>query len=346
MIKIYFINTWVLFLFSLAFNTSILQAQNSLTTSNKTNASYEFHYEDIANFREVLNIANQKGDTLQAIKQYFANGSDGLKAWVGRYGVKPERILKAVRYFPSYYNYLSTLDSVLMSYENQISKGLNGLKKLYPSEFVYIPPVYYFILFSGGGSVEMTANMISVDYFGLHDNLDKSEFDRIGGLFPEGPLALVNVEQIPQVAIHETAHLLQAYIQGELDYVSIYLEKEKSTILAYSIREGGADFLTYLAANIVDSVKWKYGEKYEKELWEAMEPILNDHVDDHKGWFSGKSEKHSDWPFQIGYYMGFKIVEYYYNTSDNKKDALTLILKSNQKEDFEKFITKYREKWN
>ena len=75
MIKIYFKNTWVLFLFSLAINTTILQAQNSLTTSNKTNSSYEFHYKDIANFREVLNVAKQKGDTLQAIKQYFANGS-------------------------------------------------------------------------------------------------------------------------------------------------------------------------------------------------------------------------------------------------------------------------------
>ena len=306
----------------------------------------DFHYEDLENFRKVLKITRQKGDTLQAINEYFENGSEGMKAWIKRYDVNPKTIRAALKYFPSYYDYLSNLDTVLISYEGKISKGLNGLKKLYPSEFIHIPPVYYFILFSGGGSVEMTANMISIDYFGLHDNLDKSEFDRIGGLFPEGKLSLINVEQIPQVAIHETAHLLQSYMQGEHDYSSIYTDKYKQTILAYAIREGGADFLTYCGAGIVDSTKWAYGEKHEKELWKAMEPILNDHIDNHPGWFSGKSAEHPDWPFQIGYYMGFKIVEYYYNTSENKKNALTLILNSNQQEDFEKFIIKYREKWN
>ncbi len=306
----------------------------------------EFHYEDIANFRKVLDVARQKGDTLQAIKDYFENGSIGLSAWINRYDVKPERILKAVKYFPSYYDYLSTLDSVLVGYEDQISEGLNGLKKLYPSEFVHIPPVYYFILFAGGGSVEMTANMISIDYFGLHDKLDRSEFDRIGGIFPKGRLALVGIEQVPHVAIHETAHLLQSYIQGELDYVSIYTDKEKQTILAYAIREGGADFLTYLGANMVDSIKWAYGEKHEKELWEAMEPILNDHVDDHSGWFSGKAEEHADWPFQIGYYMGFKMVQFYYENSEDKKAALLLILNSHKEEDFQKIYETYRQKWN
>ncbi|MFY0627632.1 MAG: hypothetical protein JXR07_15150 [Reichenbachiella sp.] len=306
----------------------------------------DFHYEDLENFKEVLKIICQKGDTLQAINEYFENGSEGMKAWIKRYSVNPKTIRAALQYFPSYYNYLSNLDTVLISYEGKISKGLNGLKKLYPSEFIHIPPVYYFILFAGGGSVEMTANMISIDYFGLHDNLDRSEFDRIGGLFPEGKLSLINVAQIPQVAIHETAHLLQSYMQGEHDYSSIYTDKDKQTILAYAIREGGADFLTYHGAGLVDSTKWVYGEKHEKELWKAMEPILNDHIDDHPGWFSGKFTEHPDWPYQIGYYVGSKIVQYFFETSTDKEEAIKHILNSHKKDDFQIFIDLYRKKWS
>lgn len=311
----------------------------------KNPTSIEYHYEDIENFRVLLKVVGQGGDTLQAINDYFENGSEGMRAWIQRYGVKPRTMHSALKYFPSYYDHLSTLDSVLRSYEDRISKGLIGLKKLYPSEFIHIPPVYYFILFAGGGSVEMTANMISLDYFGLHDRLDRSEFDRIGGIFPEGKLPLVNVEQVPQVAIHETAHLLQSYMQGEHNYTSIYLDREKQTLLAYAIREGSADFLTYLGANIVDSTKLAYVEKYEKELWENLQPILNDHIDAHPGWFSGKSENHPDWPFQIGYSMGFKIVEHYYVNCDDKEAALLHIFNSHKEEDFQKFIELYRKKW-
>ena len=306
---------------------------------------YEFHYEDIENFRKVLEVVRSGGDTLAAINTYFENASEGMRGWLDRYGTKPALMVKTIKYFPKYYDYLSTIDTKLMSYEEEISKGLDGIRKLYPSEFVHIPPIYYFILFSGGGSVEMTANMMSVDYFGMHEDLDHSEFDRIGGLYPEGKFHLVDVELIPHVTVHETAHLLQAYMQGEIDYVSIY-EQENQTIQAYAIREGGADFLTWHGAGLIDSVKAAYGDTHEKELWQAMEPILEENIDDHKGWFSGKNPDHPDWPFQIGYYMGFKMVQHYFEQSEDKEAALTLIFNANQPEDFQKFVEVYRKKWD
>ena len=169
------------------------KGQDASHLNNEIKSSYTFHYEDIENFREVLAIAKNKGDTLNALKNYFDKGSLGMKAWIKRYDhITPELMVKCIKYFPKYYSNLATIDSHLKNYETQITEGLNGLKALYPSEFVYFPPIYYFILFSGGGSVEMTANIISVDYFGYYDNMDISEFDRIGGLFPKGKFSLVN----------------------------------------------------------------------------------------------------------------------------------------------------------
>lgn len=335
--------TFLVFLLFSFLNAGAQKLEGAGLSEGSTN--FRFHYEDIENFRTVLEIAHAKGDTLQAMKNYFSKGSEGMKAWIGRYGISPERMVKAIKSFPAYYDYLAQTDTDLRRYEDEISKGLSQIKALYPSPFVHIPPVYYFILFAGGGSVEMTANMISVDYFGYHDNMDVSEFDKIGGLFPAGKLALVRLDLIPYVAIHETAHLLQSYAQGEFDYVSIY-KADKQTMMAYAIREGGADFLAYLGANIQDTDKVRYGDDHEKELWELFEPLLYEMVDDNKGWFSGTSEDHPDWPFQIGYYMGFKIVEYYYDQAPDKEEAIRQILYSYKPDDFKEFIDTYRKKWN
>ncbi len=335
--------------YGLTMLTMLIVTQNGLTVdtlhpTQEIPYSYQFNYQDIKNFKKVLNVAEHNGDTLDAVNEYFANGSKGMKAWIERYNTKPQLIVKAIKYFPEYYQYLAQLEQKLVSFEEKITKGLNGLVKLYPSSYVHIPPVYYFILFSGGGSVEMTANMISIDYFGHHEKLNEKEFDRVGGLFPKGPFALVNVDLIPQVAVHETAHLLQSYQQGEVDYVSIYKEG-KQTMQAYAIREGGADFLAFLGSGLVDENKIKYGDEHEEELWNLFKPLLHENVNSHPGWFSGQSPENPEWPWQIGYYMGFKIVEHYYNSTDDKEAALKLIFNSNQDQEFEKFISKYDEKW-
>ena len=322
-----------------------ISAQENQMTASESNTTYRFYYDDLENFRTLLTTIKSKGDTLAAIDTYFDKASEGLKGWLLRYDVKPQRIRAALRYFPNYYDYLATLDDTLKALEPEITQGLNGLKRLYPSPFVHIPPIYYFILFGGGGSVEMTATMISIDYFRYHKQIDESEFERIGGLFPKGKLPLAPIDLVPQVVVHETVHLFQSYIQGENDYTSIY-EDENRTVLAYLIREGSADFLTYLGAGFKDNTKLDYVEKHEYELWQLIKPILHDDPNDHPGWFSGASKDHRDWPFQIGYYLGFKIVEYYYEQATNKKEVIKEILSSSKQADFERFINTYRKKWN
>lgn len=329
----------LVFLCSFGFAVSCFgQSKNSQT-------NYEFHYEDIRNFKKVYEVAKSKGDTLKAMEDYFANASEGMKAWLDRYNRTPKLMTTLLNYMPNYYAYLSNIEDELVKYEGAISKGLDGLKKIYPSKYVHIPPIYYFILFGGGGSAEMTANMISVDYFANYDELDTSEFKKVGGVFPEGKWALVSLEMIPQIAVHEVVHLFQSYMQGEEDYVSIYLDKGKTSMQAYAIREGGADFLAFLGSGYKIDERHIYGDANEEELWRQFKEILDANPDDNPGWFSGKSKINPDWPWQIGYYMGFKIVEYYYNQSDDKKMAIKLILNSHENEDFEKFIKSYSKKW-
>ena len=98
-------------------------------------------------------------------------------------------------------------------------------------------------------------------------------------------------------------------------------------------------------ANLIDEERHAYGDKHEKELWDLFKPHINENIDLHKGWFSGKSEENQDWPFQIGYYMGFKIVEHYYEHAKDKKQAVKDILYCFKIDDFQKFIDFYSNKW-
>ena len=320
-----------------------MDAQNINTSTSSDGKEITFHYEDLENFRVVMNVAKARGDTLQAMKDYFLKASEGMKGWIARYNKSPEEMVRAVRYFPKYYNYLTQLDTMLVQYEKPISEGLKGLKELFPSDFVHLPPVYYFVLFGGGGSVELTANMISLDYFGYYDGIDESEFDKIGGLFPEGNFHLVKTDLIPQIAIHEAAHLLQVYMQGVSDYRSIYTGEK--TMKAFAVREGGADFLTALGSGIIDKKRHEYGDAHERDLWELFEPVANESPDAHPGWFSGQSTQNPDWPWQIGYYLGYKMVEYYYLNTEDKQEAIRFILNSHRASDFDLILKLYAEKW-
>lgn len=306
---------------------------------------YVFCYQDIANFRETLEVMQSGGDTLAAFETYFAKASPGMNGWISRYNWTPDKLAQRVAKQPKYYASLVNVDRDLKKLEKEISMHYDKMKSLYPAEFVAIPPTYYFIMWGGGGSIELTGNMISMDYFGYNDTLDLSEFEQYGGLFPKGTFPLVRVEDVPQVAVHEMAHLFQTYLQGEIDYVSIYLKEAKNTMLAYAIREGGAEFITELATGLKHPKKHNYGDAHEKELWEKFKPLLNGRPDDHKGWFSGKSDANPDWPWQIGYYVGHKMIEHYYNTAEDKEKALLDIFTAKEEALYQKIADVYDTKF-
>ena len=306
---------------------------------------YVFCYDDIANFRETYKIMEQGGDTLAAFENYFEKASPGMKGWISRYNWTAEKLAKRVSLQPKYYASMLNVDEELKKLEEDISRHYDAMKALYPSEFVTIPPTYYFIMWGGGGSIELTGNMISMDYFGYKEGLDHKEFEQYGGLFPQGTFPIVGIEDVPQIAVHEVAHLFQTYLQGETDYVSMYLEEDKTTMLAYAIREGGAEFIAYLGTGLIDPKKHDYGNLKERQLWQQFKPLLLDHPDEHKGWFSGKSDDNPDWPWQIGYYMGFKMTQYYYENSEDKEKALLDIMSAKETSFYEAIAAMYDAKF-
>ena len=304
---------------------------------------YIFDYSDIKNFKEAYLSIQSGADPIKEIDNYFEKGSPGLKSWLDIYGVSSKKLAEQIVKRPQFYKSFLNIDKTLKGFEDEISNGYSKLLELYPDPNEPILPTYYFVLWSGGGSVRPNGSMISVDYFGLSKNIDLSEFPE--GLFPKGKIPLVPIDNVPHVAVHEMVHWFQRKFQGLDNYVSIYRNKERSTLLAYAIREGGADMLTRFSSGIEDEARNNFGRKHEKEIWEAFKPNMYKNIDSVKGWFSGSFEDNRQWPFQIGYYIGMEITQYYYDQAEDKKAAILEIFSANTPEQFIKFVEVYEKKF-
>ncbi|MGB5820206.1 MAG: hypothetical protein WBG90_12040 [Saonia sp.] len=307
------------------------------------NQKYTFDYSDIEKFRDAYLAIESGADPLIEMTNYFNSGSPGLKSWVSIYGMTPEKLAVQVEKRPKFYKNLLQVDEKLKTLEGTISRGYTDLLKHLPNPNDTILPTYYFVLWGGGGSVRPNGSMISVDYFGGGEHLDSAEFPE--GIFPEGRIPFATLDDVPQVAIHEMVHWFQRKLQGSDNYVSIYGNPDNSTLLAYAIREGGADMITRLATGLVDKGKNEFGKKNEKEIWEAFKPSMLMNVDKVKGWFSGGFADKREWPFQIGYYLGMEITQYYYDRAKDKEAALNDIFTAYRPEHFTKFVQVYEQKF-
>ena len=118
--------------------------------------------------------------------------------------------------------------------------------------------------------------------------------------------------------VHEMVHMEQLESVGEA-YFEIF-SGEGRTLLATSIREGGA---TYMAQIIAGGSRHKnivreYYVSHEKELWEIFCQEMYGHE---MGDWLWKTPADPDWPRDLGYVIGARIVEKYYKNAPDKQKA-------------------------
>ncbi len=130
------------------------------------------------------------------------------------------------------------------------------------------------------------------------------------------------LENIPYIVAHELIHFNQNYSDS------------KNTLLKQSIIEGSADFIgEMISEKHINEEAFKFGNKNEKQLCSEFVKIMDDSK--YHGWLYGSKGKEKGRPNDLGYWIGYKISESYYNKSDNKKDAIHHILNI---KDFKAFL--------
>jgi hypothetical protein len=115
--------------------------------------------------------------------------------------------------------------------------------------------------------------------------------------------------RLPGIVSHELIHYQQ--------------HCEAPTLLAHSFMEGSADFLGHLISGAeMNSPARTYGLAHEHQLWQEFTPHFADH--DFYPWMYGTPRDGR--PNDLGYFIGSRIAEAYYNHASDKRQAIAEII--------------------
>lgn len=116
--------------------------------------------------------------------------------------------------------------------------------------------------------------------------------------------------RLPAIVSHELIHFQQHYLSP--------------TLLGQSFREGSADFLGEMISGAqINNAAHQYGLAHEHELWKELKP----HSDDTTTffpWMYGKPPNGR--PADLGYFIGYRIAQAYYNRMGDKAQAIRDII--------------------
>ena len=162
-------------------------------------------------------------------------------------------------------------------------------------------------------------------------------FNSGGTSAPEGIIIgtekLTNLDGISGLIAHELIHYQQK-IEG------------KDVLLKWCLLEGGADFIGELiSGDAINQLSYQYGEQNKDKL--CQEFVMRLKNPDYQDWLYGTSKK-DDRPNDLGYWMGYKITEAYFNRQKDKQKAIDEIINIKDPMQFLKqsgFLDAYIEKF-
>ena len=226
---------------------------------------------------------------------YLENGSDGLKDFIPNRIESPAKLLKVVKRRRPDYEAIRENSLKVVAYTEQIQRAYQVFSEMYAS--AVFPPTYFVIgAFNTGGTAAASGLIIGVE-----------KQEKIAG--------------IPYVVAHEIIHFNQNYPKGN------------TTLLEQSIVEGSADFIGELiSGKHPNELVFDFGNANEALLCSEFVEIM--HGGSYRGWLYGSKGKKKGRPQDLGYWMGYKICQAYYDKAVNKEAAVKEILNIKNMENF------------
>jgi hypothetical protein len=118
--------------------------------------------------------------------------------------------------------------------------------------------------------------------------------------------------RLPAIVAHELIHFQQ--VRGG-----------SRTLLAQSFVEGAADLVGEMISGVhINSTAHQYGRAHERELWPEFKEKMGG--TSYTGWMYG--DPPGERPADLGYFIGYRIAQAYYNSATDKPSALRDIIRS------------------
>ncbi|MEM7369822.1 MAG: DUF2268 domain-containing putative Zn-dependent protease [Bacteroidota bacterium] len=278
---------------------------------------------DLDHFWEAYDSLATSTDSVATIQRlYLDRGSDGLKQFLKARNFTAAEYIKLIRRYPTFWpsirpNTLAVKDQIA-----EIQSVFQEYARIYPK--FKAPKVCFAIgCLRTGGTVRGGYLLIGTEISAADSLTEKSELNNwLKTVLPKDG-------DVTKMVAHESVHFLQKKGFGQ---VRGYFGHR---LLMSSLMEGAADFIAgkAIGKHINDPIH-AYGEAHEAELWKEFEPIMLDN--DISNWlYNGTKSK--DRPADLGYYMGYKICESYYNQAEDKSKAIIEIIEMKR---YKRFLRK------
>jgi hypothetical protein len=268
---------------------------------------------DIVNFWEAYDAGGKDGSATAFQRDYLDRGSAGLRDFIRLRGLTGSVLASNVRRYPRYFtdvrpNTLRIAEDPAL--EGRLRAGYRKVLDLYPD--AVFPPVFFLIgNFGTGGTVGRSGILVGAEFFALDGNTPTDEL---------GPFKRATVrasDSLPYIVAHEHVHVLQ-------NRRSPLMGKGFWTLLEASLLEGSADFIGELASGgNSNSHIHPYGLANEKALWQEFEAQMMG--SDRSDWL-GNQGSSTGRPGDLGYFIGYRIAQAYYERAADKRAAVREII--------------------
>lgn len=257
--------------------------------------------EDVTRFYALYDANGGRPSAEQLESGYLAKGSASLKEFAKLRRVTGERIVERIKTDPAMYEDARECLEVLPAAKNRLTTALSKLSEMYPS--ADYPPVA--IVVGRGrpvGIVNPSGATIGLEALCAADFMNPDPEDRF-----------------VYVIAHEYVHTQQVAARTDVEPGD-----PRATVLRRSLIEGGAEFVTELISGGVGNGRhagWTRGREAEIEAAFAKDMDKTDL----SAW-TDNYRPGSDEPYDLGYWVGYRIVKAYYQRTDDKRAALARIL--------------------
>ncbi len=277
---------------------------------------------DIDLFWKIYDRNNPRYSAQRFHLNYVEAGSPGLQDFFSSKIRNSNRFLSSMKRYPKYYNSIRQNSLDLNGVKRSVDNSFQALESHYP-DAVFGEVVFTIGAMSSGGTVVNNRIIIGTEMFTRNSETPDTE------LSPWLRTVTRKKSDLPLVVFHEAIHVQQLnFYQRQGQHF------HPTRLLDVAIFEGAADFLTDLICNeFPNRHLHEFGNPLERQLWEAFqEEMYGDYLEN---WVYNGGNPDLLIPADMGYYIGYKIVESYYENAIDKQSAIKEIIEIR---DFDAFL--------
>ena len=245
--------------------------------------------------------------------QYIDQGTPGLKDYAEQKSLASG--LRSTLSNAAYVDYYDAVRANTLDISEAIATSREAffdLEAIYPETNFF--DVYFLVgAMTAGGRISDNGLLIAVEMF------SKNEDTNLDELSEWHQNVLRSKQYLPSIVVHEFVHLQQNFRPTNSNV---------RTVLEQSIFEGMADFIAFhLLGNrpFFNDHLHTYGNPIEETLWEEFDAQKDLDFQGTEWLYTGRRTAQGH-PADMGYYMGFKILEAYSTKFETVETAIVAML--------------------